>query len=240
VDARVKPGHDDFVSREFVSVEPMNDHSLHIALRRAAILCLVAGFVDAYGYMALEHVFTANMTGNTVLLGIAAAERDGGRVATYGATLIAFFAGALLASLVIRRFGKRPLVLLAVALLLGGTPLLSLEQHRELLLLTFGMGMQGSTLSRFGNTNLNTVVVTGTMLRLADEITAKLLSAVESEAKPPPGAIAIPLAGWLVYGVGAALGALFLGILAYPLLAPAALLLVVAADVARSEMVSRA
>jgi uncharacterized membrane protein YoaK (UPF0700 family) len=141
---------------------------------------------------------------------------------------------------VIRRFGKRPLVLLAVALLLGGTPLLSLEQNRELLLLTFAMGMQGAALSRFGNANLNTVVVTGTMLRLADEITAKLLSAGEGEAKPPPGTIAIPLAGWLVYGVGAALGAVFLGILAYPLLAPAALLLVVAADVARSEMVSRA
>ena len=218
----------------------MNDHSLHIALRRAAILCLVAGFVDAYGYMALEHVFTANMTGNTVLLGISAAEGDGGRVATYGATLIAFFGGALLASLVIRQFGKRPLVLLAVALVLGGTPLLSLGHREELLLLTFAMGMQGAALSRFGSTNLNTVVVTGTMLRLADEITAKLLPAVERAAKPPPGAVAIPLAGWLVYGLGAALGALFLGFLTYPLLAPAALLLVVAADVARSDMVSRA
>ena len=227
-------GLDDFS----YDLQRVNDSSLHIALRRAAILCLVAGFVDAYGYMALGHVFAANMTGNTVLLGIAAAELDGGRVLTYAGTLIAFFSGALLASLVIRRLGKRPLVLLAVALLLGGAPLLHLDDRSELLLLTFAMGMQGAALSRFGNTSLNTVVVTGTMLRLADEITARLLSAVKGQAKPPRGAIAIPLAGWLVYGVGAALGTLFLALLAYPLLAPAALLLVIAADVARTDMVS--
>jgi len=212
--------------------------SLHIALRRAAVLCLVAGFVDAYGYMALGHVFTANMTGNTVLLGIAAAELDSGRVLTFAVTLIAFFAGATGASLMIRTLGKRPLVLLTVALVLAATPVLHLAERSELLLLTFAMGMQGAALSRFGSTSLNTVVVTGTMLRLADELTARLLSAVEREPKPAPGAIAIPLAAWLVYGIGAAVGALFLALLAYPLLAPAALLLVIAADVARSEMVS--
>jgi uncharacterized membrane protein YoaK (UPF0700 family) len=212
--------------------------SLHIALRRAGILCLVAGFVDAYGYISLGHVFVANMTGNTVLLGISAAERDGPRTLTYAVTLIAFFAGALLASLVIRSVGKRPLVLLAVALLLAAVPFLPLDERTELLLLTFAMGLQGAALSRFGNSSINTVVVTGTMLRLADEITARLLSVLEKVPPPPPGAISIPLFGWLIYGIGAALGTLFLGFLAYPLLAPAALLLVIAADVARSEMVS--
>src|SRR5579862_2124319 len=105
----------------------MDGTSLHVALRRAGILCLVAGFVDAYGYLALGHVFAANMTGNTVLLGIAAAEGDGGRTLTYAVTLIAFLCGALLASLAIRRYGKRPLVLLGVALLLAGVPFLPLD-----------------------------------------------------------------------------------------------------------------
>ena len=35
-------------------------------------LCLTAGIVDVIGYLSLGHVFTANMTGNIVLLGIAA------------------------------------------------------------------------------------------------------------------------------------------------------------------------
>ena len=213
--------------------------TLHQALRRAAILCLVAGFVDAYGYMALGNVFAANMTGNTVLFGISAAQLEGGKALTYGVTLIAFFAGALGASLVIGTIGKRPLVLLAVALLIAVAPLLALDARGKLLLLTFAMGMQGASLQRFGGTSLNTVVVTGTMLRLAEEIVARLLGAPVGVATPAPGAIALTLAAWLLYGVGAAIGALFLKFVPDPLLAPAALLAIIAADVARSEMVSR-
>ena len=33
-------------------------------------LAFAAGYVDALGYLGLGGVFTANMTGNTVLLGI--------------------------------------------------------------------------------------------------------------------------------------------------------------------------
>src|SRR5437764_7000500 len=36
-------------------------------------LALAAGFVDALSYLGLGRVFTANMTGNTVLLGVAVA-----------------------------------------------------------------------------------------------------------------------------------------------------------------------
>jgi uncharacterized membrane protein YoaK (UPF0700 family) len=35
------------------------------------LLTWVAGTVDAIGYLVLGHVFTANMTGNAVLLGLA-------------------------------------------------------------------------------------------------------------------------------------------------------------------------
>jgi uncharacterized membrane protein YoaK (UPF0700 family) len=216
----------------------MSTPSLLIPLRRAAILCLVAGFVDAYGYLALGNVFTANMTGNTVLLGISAAQLDWERTVTYAVTLVAFFAGALLASLVIRAVGKRPLILVAVAVLLLLAPLEQPDARRELLILTFAMGLQGAALSRFGAVSLNTVVVTGTMLRFAEELAARLFSAIRTAAKQPPGAVAIPLVSWLVYAAGAALGGLFLALVPYPLAAPAALLLIVAADVARTDMVT--
>jgi uncharacterized membrane protein YoaK (UPF0700 family) len=216
----------------------MAAQSLIIPLRRAAVLCLVAGYVDAYGYLALGAVFTANMTGNTVLLGIAGAQLHWARFTTFTITLLAFFFGAVAASAVIRSVGKRPLVLLTVAILLVAAPALNQHQRSELLILTFAMGMQGAALGRFGNVNLNTVVVTGTILRFADELTARLFSAVGTAPKPPPGSVAIPLAGWLIYGVGAAIGTWFLALVAYPLLAPAALLVIIAADVARTEMVS--
>jgi hypothetical protein len=40
-------------------------------------LSLAAGCVDAVGYLGLGQVFVANMTGNTVLLGLAIGQADG-------------------------------------------------------------------------------------------------------------------------------------------------------------------
>src|SRR6202035_990237 len=58
------------------------------------VMTLVTGFVDAVSYLALGHVFTANMTGNVVLLGFAMAETPGLSVARSGAALGAFVVGA--------------------------------------------------------------------------------------------------------------------------------------------------
>jgi len=38
---------------------------------RATILTIIAGIADAVGYITMGGVFAANMTGNTVLAGIA-------------------------------------------------------------------------------------------------------------------------------------------------------------------------
>ncbi len=43
---------------------------------QATLLTIVAGIADAVGYITMGGVFAANMTGNTVLAGIAAAQRD--------------------------------------------------------------------------------------------------------------------------------------------------------------------
>jgi len=53
------------------------------AIRNVLLLLLacVAGSVDAVSYVGLGHVFTANMTGNTVLLGLALGHAEHG----YGA-----------------------------------------------------------------------------------------------------------------------------------------------------------
>jgi uncharacterized membrane protein YoaK (UPF0700 family) len=44
-------------------------------LRAAAAIALtaVAGFVDAFGWLTLDRVFTAQMSGNTVLIAVHAA-----------------------------------------------------------------------------------------------------------------------------------------------------------------------
>jgi uncharacterized membrane protein YoaK (UPF0700 family) len=57
-----------------------------ITIRNVLVLLLacVAGSVDAVSYMSLGHVFTANMTGNTVLLGLALGQAESQAVARSG------------------------------------------------------------------------------------------------------------------------------------------------------------
>jgi uncharacterized membrane protein YoaK (UPF0700 family) len=57
------------------------------------LLSLGAGCADALSYLVLGQVFTANMTGNTVLLGLALGSRDPGAGASPGLSLLGFAGG---------------------------------------------------------------------------------------------------------------------------------------------------
>lgn len=72
----------------------------------AALLALtvVSGIIDAVSYLALGHVFTANMTGNVVVLGFAAAGAQGFFWARVLASLGAFLAGSAAGGWAGRRF----------------------------------------------------------------------------------------------------------------------------------------
>src|SRR5467141_4011702 len=59
-------------------------------------LTVVTGLVDAVSYLALGHVFTANMTGNVVFLGFAIAGAKDLSVARSSTALVAFMLGAAL------------------------------------------------------------------------------------------------------------------------------------------------
>jgi uncharacterized membrane protein YoaK (UPF0700 family) len=65
----------------------------------AALLALtfVTGIVDAVSYLGLGHVFTANMTGNVVLLGFAVAGASGFSAPRSLLSLLAFLVGAVCA-----------------------------------------------------------------------------------------------------------------------------------------------
>jgi uncharacterized membrane protein YoaK (UPF0700 family) len=76
------------------------DQAIAILQRRrnglVLLLACVAGGVDAVSYMSLGHVFTANMTGNTVLLGLALGQAESRAVVRSSLALIGFLAGAFL------------------------------------------------------------------------------------------------------------------------------------------------
>ena len=56
----------------------------------------VTGLVDAVSFLGLGHVFTANMTGNVVLLAFAVAGTPGLSMARSSTSLVAFLIGAAL------------------------------------------------------------------------------------------------------------------------------------------------
>jgi uncharacterized membrane protein YoaK (UPF0700 family) len=59
-------------------------------------MTVVTGIVDAVSFLALGRVFTANMTGNVVLLGFAFAGAPGVSISRSAVALLAFLLGAVL------------------------------------------------------------------------------------------------------------------------------------------------
>jgi uncharacterized membrane protein YoaK (UPF0700 family) len=143
-------------------------------------LTVFSGFLDAVSYLGLGHVFTANMTGNVVVLGFAAAGAKGFSAPACLTSLGAFLIGAGTAGRVSRRLpSKRRLLILAVTtegLVTGiaaavalAVPSISTGWARFTVigLLAFGMGGRNATVRRLGVRDLPTTVLTLTLTGLA-------------------------------------------------------------------------
>jgi uncharacterized membrane protein YoaK (UPF0700 family) len=145
------------------------------------VLTMLTGLVDAVSYLALGHVFVANMTGNVVFLGFAIA---GAKDLSISSTLIAtgaFLVGALAggrlgAALAIHRgrllaiAGNVKLALVAVAFVLslaGATPENDYARYAFVGLLALAMGVQNATARRLAVPDLTTTVLTLTLTGLA-------------------------------------------------------------------------
>ena len=171
-------------------------------------------------------VFAANMTGNTVLAGIALAERryaDAGRHLT---PLVAFFIGAMLARLLLRLWGRPMIAVLLEAAIIGAMSFLPLAAESAVLVLAFAMGLQASAITQFGGVSVSTVVVTSTLARTADAALDKLWPA-EAGKLPVVATPRLLMLTWIGYLVGAVAGGLLLHVVAWPLLVPAVLLVIV-------------
>jgi len=193
------------------------------ALGRDAMLLMLtwaAGSVDAISYLGLGHVFTAMMTGNTVLLGIALAEADFGAAAQSAIIIAAFLLGVAASAVLGRRvplvavFGMEAAAIVAAAWI---APVFAAP------VLAFAMGLQNATMTRFTGTSLNTVVLTGNLQKMMQGLLGRFTGA----AKSPGSDVAqsTMIAGlWIAYLAGVVAGALADHWIAHPLL-PIVLLL---------------
>ena len=190
---------------------------------RATILTIIAGIADAVGYITMGGVFAANMTGNTVLAGIAAAQRNYTDAWHHLAPLLAFFAGAMLSRLLLRLSHKPTAGLLVEAALLAVVGFLPIDRELAVMIVAMAMGVQASAITHFAGNAVSTVVVTSTLARTADALLDRLWP---GEKKQLPAVTNLPLLGftWVGYLVGAVAGTLLLAVMPYPLLVPVALL----------------
>ena len=190
---------------------------------QATILTVIAGIADAVGYITMGGVFAANMTGNTVLAGIAAAQRDYTDAWHHLAPLLAFFMGAMLSRLLLRLTHKPTAGLLVEAALLAVVGFLALDREVAVMIVALAMGVQASAITHFAGSAVSTVVVTSTLARTADALLDRLWS---GETTQLPAVTNLPLLGftWMGYLVGAVAGTLLLAVMPYPLLVPVALL----------------
>ncbi|HEY1959080.1 MAG TPA: YoaK family protein [Polyangiaceae bacterium] len=172
------------------------------------LLGLVAGSVDAIGYVTLFHLFTANMTGNSIDVanGIAAHRLSGS--AWHALPISAFLLGAIVGALFASAHRSKALALVAEALALAAFALLaSTPRFGELHWLTaampaLAMGIQAVSFRRAGGGRVQTAFVTGMLVTFADALVAWVKS-----KRPGAGARARLVLGiWLAYVTGAFAG----------------------------------
>src|SRR5260370_12509028 len=112
---------------------------------------------DAVGYMTMGSVFAANMTGNTVLAGIAIAQGQWLDAWRHLAPLISFFAGAMIARLLLRLLRGPTAALIGEAALLAIVGFLPVGPEATVLIVAMAMGVQASAITHFPRTAVSTV-----------------------------------------------------------------------------------
>lgn len=154
------------------------------------VLAAAAGGVDSLGWITLDRVFTAHMSGNTVYLMVHVASGDWGQVLQRAAVIADFIVGLVAGAIVVtvahhRRPGTRfvyalaveamLLVILLVAseLLTHGAPLRYAPTAGYFLLLalpSLAMGIQSATIHRVVVAHARTTFITGILAHLVENI----------------------------------------------------------------------
>ena len=149
------------------------------------ILTMITGMVDAVSFLALGHVFVANMTGNVVFLGFALSGAIGLSIPASLVAIAAFLGGGLAGGFLAERFrGHRgrllrtglavefPLLALGVVIAAaGGDPVEHGRRYVLIAVLAVAMGIQNAVARRLAVPDLTTTVLTMTLTGIAADST---------------------------------------------------------------------
>ncbi|HKH10007.1 MAG TPA: YoaK family protein [Rubrobacter sp.] len=198
------------------------------------LLSVVAGCVDAVSYLGLGRVFTANMTGNTVLLGLSLGQADWQAALRSGVALAGFIMGVAVGTVIAGRDREEHAVwpitvtlTLAIELAILAAFALGLylaggAAQTLILLAALAMGLQSTAVRRLGIPGVATTYITGTLTGVIEGAIGRLylgiFSAATSDERGERGSrrattsargLVLPADVWFAYAIGAvAAGAL--------------------------------
>lgn len=198
--------------------ETYSNRSELVGLGLAILLSGSAGAVDTIAYLQFNHVFVANMTGNTVLFASNLIFHHLSAAIVHLLPVLGFLAGIVAARLLVNRSAPKQdtnrvspasgLCFLLASGLWAIIGVLTPGLSRLLIpVLAFSMGAQNAAFTRIGKTPVNTGFLTGDLEKLGEAI-ANLVSFRKRDNHP--GRMTIWAVGciWTGYTIGAALGAL--------------------------------
>lgn len=212
----------------------MNRQRLDPRLVIALGLTFGTGIVDAVSYFSLDHVFTANMSGNIALLGIGVSTSIGD-VTGNAFAFVGFVAGAVLAARLLRAWGVSGmqavvgvLVVELVLLIVVTTIVAAIPMANDgwrfavCALLAAAMGIQTGTARLLAVQDVNTTVATMTLHDLAaasriagGDATRWARRAIVVVALLVGAALGVALDGVIRWGGLAATSTIVAGALAY-------------------------
>lgn len=195
------------------------------------MLSLAAGCVDAVGYLGLGQIFVANMTGNTVLLGLALGQAEARAALRAGVALVGFIVGVAVGAAILGPGRDRPtwppgvtaalalelvfLIAFAIGWFFAESKPAGLSVYPLILLPAVAMGLQSAAVRRLGIPGVATTYITGTLTDLTEGAIARLRPAVSAaildrheeesseQRRPSARGLLLPADVWLAYGIGA-------------------------------------
>jgi uncharacterized membrane protein YoaK (UPF0700 family) len=175
------------------------------------LLCAISGVIDVLGYIGLSHVFTANMTGNIVLLGIGIGDARQVVLSNAALALVGFIIGIVATVFIQRKSGKSRSILTweFILFLLSAAVILLMPASGTvssiiLLILSTAMGMQTIAGRNLKIAGLSSTVLTSTLAAFVEG----LVGAMQKNAQKLSLDTYLRGGAILLYLLGAAAGSL--------------------------------
>ncbi|OWA37969.1 DUF1275 family protein [Saccharibacillus sp. O16] len=194
---------------------------VHVKTWRSGVLlllCMSAGIIDVIGYIHLGRVFTANMTGNIVIIGMSFAHVAELSILRAALACLGFIVGNAAAAVLLSGnqaksfWPARVTVILAIELvfylIFAGTARPEMSEsmlHLLIILLSVAMGMQTTAARKLGIAGISTTVLTNNLASVIEDLVAFFRKRFGGMAKRAPigGETWLRLMAVVIYCFGA-------------------------------------